>query len=75
MTYGLKDVAREFLHGDLQYTSIVGKEQRQAICKACPDLRRIVGTRLGQCTKCGCFMDAKVLLRKAECPLGKWKAE
>lgn len=25
-----------------------------------------------QCRECWCFMPAKVLIHKAECPLGKW---
>lgn len=38
-------------------------------CRSCPDIRH------GICSHCGCFMKAKVKLRAASCPLGKWLAE
>jgi hypothetical protein len=28
--------------------------------------------KTNQCNECGCFMMAKVLIPKAECPLDKW---
>lgn len=41
---------------------------RYEICSACPHLTKFSG----QCTKCGCFMKAKVKLKGASCPIGKW---
>jgi hypothetical protein len=41
---------------------------RLDICKACPELIQLSTT----CKKCGCFMQAKVKIKRASCPLGKW---
>lgn len=40
---------------------------RFATCVGCPEF---LPTQ--QCRKCGCFMPAKVQLKHATCPLGKW---
>lgn len=51
-------------------TEFVNKEiaqERYDICKGCPFL---LPTK--QCSKCGCFMKAKVKMAHAECPEGKW---
>ena len=52
--------------------TLLPKEQAQErydICKECPFL---LPTK--QCSKCGCFMKAKVKLPHAECPEHKWEA-
>lgn len=43
-------------------------DERMAICLECPFLLKLTK----QCTKCGCFMDAKTRLPNASCPEGKW---
>jgi len=43
-------------------------EKRMSVCNECPEL--IQATK--QCKQCGCFMNMKVRLEKATCPLGKW---
>ena len=43
-------------------------EKRYAICQSCPVF--IHTTK--QCRDCGCFMNLKVLLKSAQCPLLKW---
>lgn len=43
-------------------------DKRYSICQACPELTRLTK----QCKKCGCFMQLKVELEKATCPIGKW---
>jgi len=59
------------------------KEQRMAICRACPHLNRqgfcgtpIVGMDVEhegkQYRTCGCFMEFKTALQGTACPLGKW---
>ena len=45
-------------------------EERYEICAVCPQLIKLTG----QCKECGCFMQAKVKLPNAFCPLDKWKA-
>lgn len=42
-------------------------QSRYDICKGCPFLLATT-----QCSKCGCFMKAKVKLPDAECPVHKW---
>jgi hypothetical protein len=44
-------------------------EERFAICKECPKLRKGLNT----CKECGCFMTEKVKLPNAFCPIGKWQ--
>ena len=44
------------------------KAERMAICRECPDFIKSIG----QCSRCGCFMHVKTLLKNSECPLGKW---
>lgn len=41
---------------------------RLSICKECPELIQMTK----QCKKCGCFMELKVKLEEATCPLNKW---
>lgn len=43
-------------------------EKRMAKCLECPELIQMTK----QCKQCGCFMNMKVRLEKAVCPLGKW---
>jgi hypothetical protein len=42
-------------------------QNRYDICKGCEHFLPTT-----QCSKCLCFMKAKVKLAEAECPLGKW---
>lgn len=41
---------------------------RYQLCLSCTELIQVTK----QCKKCGCFMAAKVKLKAATCPLGKW---
>lgn len=43
-------------------------EKRIAECNNCEFYR----VKLRQCRKCGCIMPAKVRLKGAKCPVGKW---
>ena len=42
------------------------REERARICGVCPFKQK------ERCTRCGCFIDAKVALLSSECPIGKW---
>jgi len=42
---------------------------RIAICNACEFFKK----KSKRCTKCGCFMNQKVHLALAKCPIGKWQ--
>lgn len=43
-------------------------EQRLSICEKCPHLIKLTN----QCSKCGCFINAKTKLKNASCPENKW---
>jgi len=57
---------------DLLQPDKYGDEQtaktRYEICLQCPKLIQVTK----QCKECGCFMQLKVKLREATCPIGKW---
>lgn len=46
------------------------QKERMSICNDCPYLIKLTK----QCSKCGCFMEAKTRLPHASCPEGKWDA-
>ena len=43
-------------------------QERWAKCQECTFLTK----KTSRCRKCGCFMRAKVKLKKAKCPIGIW---
>ena len=43
---------------------------RISLCRSCEHLV----PKINVCKKCGCFMPAKVRLKWASCPIGKWSA-
>lgn len=44
------------------------KEERMAICRACPFFNSSNTT----CNKCGCFLEVKTGWASEKCPEGKW---
>jgi hypothetical protein len=46
------------------------QKERMDICKECPFFIKVTG----QCSKCGCIMEAKTRLAEASCPVDKWQA-
>ena len=44
------------------------QEERLAICKQCEFYKE----KMARCSKCGCFMAAKVMIEQAKCPIGEW---
>lgn len=73
MTYGLLDVAKDLLSGNLEYVQSHIRDARSLKCMGCSERQKIPGTSIGRCGRCGCFMDAKVMLARAECPLKRWE--
>ena len=62
----------DLLHSD-RYTTKEIRDERYAICKACPRLFQPTRT----CRECGCFMGLKTWLKDAQCALHdepKWGA-
>jgi hypothetical protein len=60
----------DLFNKNIQKVTKIEQQSRMAICKECPFFISITQ----QCTKCGCFMQAKTLLPDAECPVHKWAA-
>lgn len=61
------DVVSGILHDREFISSDQLKEERLAICKACPYYKD------NRCEACGCLMNLKAALVKAKCPKGFWK--
>jgi hypothetical protein len=55
-----------------EFDFLMNKESNSAsrldICKGCPELI----TPVNMCKQCKCFMNIKVRIYSAACPLGKW---
>jgi hypothetical protein len=58
----------DLLNSNRPRTSDEEAYSRLDICKSCPEIIAITN----QCKKCGCFMNLKVKLQDAVCPIGKW---
>ncbi len=58
----------EFLINNIKDVNEQAKK-RAYVCGSC-DKRN-----LGICTECGCFLEIKVRLPNAKCPLNKWNEE
>lgn len=63
----MRDVATWIVKGVPVSSSVVAKE-RMDLCKAC----EFFDHNSARCRKCGCFMNAKVHMETAACPIGKW---
>jgi len=44
------------------------ESMRYSMCNDCPEFIKLTK----QCKQCGCFMNLKVKLKAAVCPIGKW---
>lgn len=73
MSYNFLDATKDFLTGSLDYVAEHVQRARFNTCKSCPEIFKLPMTALGTCKKCGCFMDAKIKLARASCPLNKWE--
>lgn len=58
----------DFFNKNIERVEESIKDERMSICKQCPFFIKITG----QCSKCGCIMEAKTRLPHAECPEDKW---
>lgn len=67
MTFGLMDLTKDFIKGEIDRAEPEVVQARLAICNACENL-----SALRACKLCGCFMDAKVKFSKSSCPINKW---
>jgi len=51
----------------------VTAEERLEVCKSCFFLQKTFNVYL--CKKCGCFLELKIKVPSAECPMKKWGEE
>lgn len=73
MGYNALDAVKDYLNGSIEYVALHIQDDRTQVCKRCTELLHVPMTSIGTCKKCGCFMDAKVKLGRATCPLDKWE--
>lgn len=66
MGYSLKDVATDFVKGEMEYVTQEVRTKRIEVCELC------VENSMRICKVCGCAIPLKTTLKKASCPLGKW---
>lgn len=65
----LREIAMDILRGKLPAAAADDlAKTRINICEECPEFTKISR----QCKQCGCFMDIKVKLLKATCPIDKF---
>lgn len=57
-----------FLNPNTEFSGDKLSTERYSICQECPEFLKITN----QCKQCGCFMNLKVKLAEAKCPIGKW---
>ena len=58
----------DLLNPNKEHASEEEAKKRYDICDWCPEFISLSK----QCKQCGCFMNLKVKLQEAVCPLGKW---
>jgi len=68
MAYGIIDLAKDAVSGNIVYAPEADQNRRMSICVTCDKFRKL----LKQCGECGCYLPAKVKYAQSTCPLGKW---
>lgn len=64
----LRQIAKDVLAGKLRLSEEELATERLKVCAECPQMTKL--TR--QCKLCGCFLDLKVKVLNAHCPIDKW---
>ena len=68
MTYTLKQIAADMIHGKLEFSEKELAANRIVTSERCENFTKVSR----QCKLCSCFMDAKTKLLHAGCPVNKW---
>ena len=58
----------DLLNPNIEKVDEAEESMRYSMCNDCPEC--IKSTK--QCKQCGCFMNLKVKIKAAVCPIGKW---
>lgn len=64
----IADSIRRAIENDEIFSSDLEKKRRYDICQAC----EFFEAQSKRCEKCGCFMEYKVGITAAQCPVNKW---
>lgn len=80
MTYGIIDLAKDAVTGNVDIAPKELSAKRFALCEVCPHFRKNIDGHPDQhariagekCNLCGCYMPVKTQLVKASCPAKKW---
>ena len=72
MSYGPLDIIKDLVQGNLEFVQSHIQNERALVCLSCDKRQAIIGTSIGRCSQCGCFLDAKTKLTHSSCPLNKW---
>lgn len=64
----VQDTIVDVVNGEEVFSTDELKTKRMEICKSCEHYNE----SHNRCMKCGCFLDQKVSLNSARCPLNKW---
>lgn len=68
MAYGLIDLAKDAVTGNIVYASEEVQRKRMETCVGCI----YFNSTLKICEQCGCYMVAKVKYAPSTCPQDKW---
>lgn len=68
LTQTAKNIINGALAGDPTLASEEISNSRLEICNTCEFFIK----ESARCSKCGCFMNAKIKLQAVRCPIGKW---
>ncbi len=64
----LRDIAEKIIGGIIPLSEDELATERLNTCKECPHITKM----FTQCNLCGCFLELKVKILSAQCPIGKW---
>jgi len=64
----LRDIAEKVIGGIIPLSEDELAVERLKVCKECPHVTRL----FTQCDLCGCFLELKVKILSARCPINKW---
>ena len=64
----LREIALQVIDGIIPLSTDELAAERMKLCEECPQFKKL----LRQCDLCGCFLDMKVKVLNAQCPIQKW---
>lgn len=68
MSYGLREIAKDVLAGKVVLAEAELANERLKVCQKCDAYQKL----LKKCSVCGCMLELKTRMVRAECPLQLW---